>query len=109
LVFDFPLNVLVPLKNLVVFHLAQLESLVHAPLQLFLKRVHLIGLLAHQVGLTGKDLLVNVDHKLFALPLFKFPGANLDNMSFLVLFLLGQAFLDLSQIKKLSGLLVFVE
>ena len=57
LVLDFFFHVLVPLKQLVMLSLSELESLVEIGLKLLLKSIHLILLLLNQLGLVSNDFL----------------------------------------------------
>jgi len=86
--------------------LAHLETLVHLAFQLLLESSHLVALLSHQVGLGGKDLLVDVHHVLLTLLLFKLLGATLRIVSLFVVLLFGHLFLNLAQVKQLSRLLI---
>jgi hypothetical protein len=106
LVLNFLFNVLVALEDLVVLDFSHLQALVHLSFKLFLQRSHFVRLLAHHVGLTCENFLMNINHVLLTFFLFKLLCADLDLMSLLIALLLGHLVLDLSQVEQLSGLLV---
>jgi hypothetical protein len=108
LVLNFLLHVLVTLQNLVVFHFAELETLVHASLQFLLERVHFVALLAHQVCLTCQNLLVHVHHELLTFLFFQILGARLHDVGLLVILLLSEVGLHLSEVEKFGTLLILV-
>lgn len=94
--FDLLLDVLISLQNLVVFNLSQLKALVHAGLKLFLKRVHFVLLLLHQLGLSRKDLFLAGFQVALTLLFLKFICTHLNLMGILIVLLLRQVGLNLS-------------
>ena len=105
LVLKLFLCVFVALEDLIVFDLAQLETLVHLALQLLAQRVHLDLLLLHQLRLRSQDLLVPRIHELLAFLFLELVRPLLDLMGLLVVLLFGKVCLDLSQVEQLSRLL----
>ena len=85
------------------FDLAQLESLVHPALQLLTECIHLVLLLLHESGLSCQYLFVAILQVSLTLPLFQLVGTLLHLVSLLVVLLLGQVLLDLSQVEQLRG------
>jgi len=89
LVFNLLLDVLVALENLVVLNFSLLQSLVHSELESLLVGSHFVGLLVHQLGLRGQDLLVSSFFVQVSLLLFEVVNSALNLVRFLIVLLLG--------------------
>ena len=89
LVFNLLLDVLVALEDLVVLNFSFLQSLVHSELESLFVGSHLVGLLVHQLGLRGQDLLVPSFFVHVSLLLFEVVNSALYLMRFLIVLLLG--------------------
>ena len=103
LVLNFFFDVLVSLQEFVVFSFSQLQSLVQVCFKLFLKGVHLVLLLLNELWLMCNNLLWPLLHVFFSLLSLKLLASNLNLMSFLILLLLCQTFLDLLHVQKLRA------
>lgn len=102
LVFELLLRVLVPLQDLIVLLLAELEALVHLTFQLLAERVHFVLLFLHQLGFHGEDFLVTDLHVRLSLTLLEFVGPLLHLVRLLIVLLLGQVGLNLAQVEQLG-------
>lgn len=100
LVFYFLFDVLVSLKEFVVFDFSQLQSFIKISLQFFLKSIHLVLLLLDEFGLSSNDFLMSLLHVLFSLLGFKLLALLLDVMGLLILLLLSKIRLDFLLIQK---------
>ena len=102
LILDLLLDILIPLKYLVVLNLPHFQPLRHLRLQLFLESLHLFRLLVHHVGLASVHFPAAV--LLIKLAFFSFqlvtPSLNL--VSFLVVLLLSQVLLLLADVQQFS-------
>lgn len=81
-----------------------LETLVHAGLDLFAQRVHLVRLLLDQSRLRSHYLLVSLLHVPLALLFFHLLAFDLDLMGLGVLLLAGKLLLDLLEVEELGRL-----
>ena len=103
LVFKLLLSILVTLEDLIVLYLAKLQSFIHLALKFLSQGIHLDLLLLYKFCLCSKYLFMAVFHVLLTLLLFHLVGSLLDLMCLLIIFLLGEIHLDLSQVKELRG------
>lgn len=96
LALDLLLNILISLQDLIVLHLAQLKTLVHARLQLLFKCIHLVLLFLHKLSLRSKDLLVARLHIVLAFRLLELVCTHLNLVRVLIVLLFRQVGLDAS-------------
>lgn len=82
LVLKFLLNILVPLKKLVVFVVSDLQLFSHNHLLLFAHGVHLVLLLLDQFSFSGNNLFVARVHVFFILIFLQFLASDLYFMCF---------------------------
>ena len=105
LIFNFLLDVLVSLEQLIMLVLSKLQPLVEVSLQLLLKSIHLVLLFLNKFGLGGNDLLMPILHVFFSLSDFKLLAHHLDLMRLSILLLLGEPLLDSLLIEELGTIL----
>lgn len=79
-----------------------LQAFVHSELQSLLVGSHLVGLLGHQLGLRGKDLLVPSFFVEARLLILKLMDSALHLMRLLIVLLLCQVGLNSLEIEKFS-------
>ena len=101
LIFNFFLNVLVPLEQLIVFIFSELQSLIEVAFQLLLEGIHLVLLSLDELGFGGDDLLVSFLHVLFSFFNFEFLTHHLYLMCLSIFLLLSEPFLDSLLVQKL--------
>ena len=102
LIFDFLLDILVPLEKLIVFIFSQLQPLIEIALQLLLERIHLILLFLNEFGLSCDDLLVSLLHVFLSFSDLEVLAHHLHLMGFGVLLLLCETFLDFLLVQKFA-------
>ena len=84
LVFNFFLDVLVTLKQLIMLCFSQLESFVQVGLQFFLQSIHFILLLLNEFSLGSNDFLGSILHVFFTLLSFQIKANLLDFVCLLI-------------------------
>lgn len=99
LVLELLLCVLVALENLIVLDFAKLQPLVHLAFKLLSQGSHLDLLLLHHFSFGRENLFMAVLHVLLALLFFHLVGSLLNLMSLLIVLLLGEINLDLTQVE----------
>ena len=103
LVLNFLLDILVSLKEFVVFSFSELQPLIEITLELLLESVHLVLLLLDELGLCSDDLLVPLFHVLLSFLDLHLLAPNLDLMGLSVFLLLSKGGLDLLLIEEVTA------
>jgi hypothetical protein len=102
LIFDFLLDILVSLEELVVLRLSQLQALVEVGLELLLECIHFVLLLLDELGLGSDDFLVTLLHVLLSLIDLEVLAFALDLVCLGVALLSGEVTLDLLGVEELT-------
>jgi hypothetical protein len=102
LIIDICLHILIPLEDLVMLTLPNLESLLHLSVLFLDCSVHLVLLTGHLDSLCCQDLLTNTVHELLLLSALKLASHFLKLVGSLIIHLLSMMRLHLAEVEQLG-------